>query len=333
MSESRLTVGDDAVTPLTPRTHPVGYDPGFFALDRRVWGTLKDQYGSSLARWYLDLAAECTRKTPNRYQYGRVQMLAEILGESADTTRRVLTRLERAGLIRWTRATNQNNGEVVLLVDLERERVKTPRPTKVPLPATSEAQIVASPVVDNALGDALGDALGAVVLHRPMQGKRDIPRTNEPRTKNQTPPPPLRDDHADLVKPGGWDQCQSVIEQAAQIVATDRQTQYGTKAGTGAVRKIADQIAVEHSNVIAKWLTEGHPTGRIALAVAERHRTNHDRIMGNSHAVPWSPGNGPIPDTRNAEPCHRCDGDGWVYIEAQRASLRCECQNVAMVAR
>jgi hypothetical protein len=56
MSESRLSDGTDAVTSLTPRAHPVGTDPGFFALDRRRWRSLKDQYGGTLSRWYHDLA-------------------------------------------------------------------------------------------------------------------------------------------------------------------------------------------------------------------------------------------------------------------------------------
>jgi hypothetical protein len=241
MSDSRLTDGTNAVTSLTPRSHPVGNDPGFFALDRRVWRTVKDQYGGTLSRWYHDLAAECSRRTPNRYQHGRVSEIAETLGESVPTTRRVLTQLEAAGMIRWTRATNQNNGEIVLLIDLEKH--KTPRPTRVPIPATSEAETVTSEAVENrpgvtpgvTVGVTPGVTVGVTVLDRPLQGKHDIPRTN-------------------------------------------------------------------------------------------------DGITGNRHAVPWSAGEDLNADAPRVQSC-QCDGDGWIYIEDQRASLLCECQNVKTGAR
>jgi hypothetical protein len=341
MSESRLSDGTDAVTSLTPRAHPVGTDPGFFALDRRRWRSLKDQYGGTLSRWYHDLAAECPRKTPNRYQHGRITELAEILGESAETTRRVLARLETAGMIRWTRATNQNNGEVVLLIDLERH--KTPRPTTVHLPATSEAQIdpqttpkiATSEPVDigtgPALGAALGPALGAADLHRPLQGKRDIPRTNEPTTKNkppQTPPADLSILKLGPVQMTGEDQHQRIIERTAQMIGDARENRLGSKAGRGALRKIADDVSEEYLDLIARWTGEGYNSERIALAVAERYLVGNDGINGNRHAVPWSAGEDLNADAPSVQPCQLCEGDGWIYIEDQRASLRCECQNV-----
>jgi hypothetical protein len=310
MSDSRLTDGTDAVTSLTPRSHPVGNDPGFFALDRRVWRTVKDQYGGTISRWYLDLAAECSRKTPNRYQHGRVSEIAQTLGESTDTTRRVLTQLEAAGMIRWTRATNQNNGEIVLLIDLERH--KTPRPTRVPIPATPEAETVTPDAetvtfdaVDNrlgaglgaAVGAALGAGLGAVDLHRPLQVKQQVPRT-----KNQEhvcPPDALRDPERAPVEMAREDEQHNIIEQAAQMVAIARENKHGKKAGTGAIRKIADDLTADQSDVIARWLVEGHQADRIAVAVADRYRAIHDGINEKRHAVPWSPGENktPEPDT------------------------------------
>lgn len=344
MSESRLTGGNHAVTsfraPAPPRpaktTRRGGYDPGFFALDRSAWRTLKECHGNRLAYYYHDLAAEASYKTPNRFEHGRISELAEIIGESVDKTRRVLTQLEAAGLIRWTRAKNQNDGEVVLLVQIERP--KPARETLDVLP-TPQADITPDPFApavenldDDSPGAASGAASGAADLHRPLLGKRDIQLTsNNPSSFRETLS--RGDDLGSGFLEVDHRQSQ-IIQSAAQIVAKAREGdhRYGNKpAGTGAIRKLADAIAAEQSDVIAGWVAEDCDPHRIAQAIAERHRTKHDHIAGNHHATPYALGALDERRRRNAEACLLCDGDGWTYIEETRTSIRCVCQDRASV--
>jgi DNA-binding MarR family transcriptional regulator len=348
MSENRLTGGNRPVTslraPAPPRpagtTRRGGYDPGFFALDRSAWETLKERHGNRLAYYYHDLAASCSYKTPNRFEHGRVSELAEHLKESVGTTRRVLTQLEAAGLIRWTRAKNQNDGEVVLLAQIERPKparetldvLPTPQADLTADPFTSEADLTPdpfAPAVENtdevSLGAASGAASGAADLHRPLLGKRDIQLTNNnPSSFRETL---SRGDDLGRGLIEREDQQSGVIQRAAQIVAKARESVHGKPAGTGAIRKLADAIAAEQSDVIAGWLAEGCNPERIAQAVAERHRTKNDHIAGNQYATPYDLGS--LDERRRlaADACYLCD-DGWIYFEEQRASLLCECQKL-----
>lgn len=133
-------------------------DPGFFALDRRPFRALMEEHGVELAGILVALAQE-----PQPLA-ARLSEVAEALGCTVKWLRPRLDRLESVGLIRWERASNQYDGALTLLVDLE--RVQRPRNPKV----TPEVHTEVTPEVHTEVTPQRAS---------PTLGKRPPPRTKD----------------------------------------------------------------------------------------------------------------------------------------------------------
>jgi len=318
---------------MTDKIHPVRnsarttartgrYDPGFFALDRAQLRQARDRLGGELAGALVLLAAQCATGTPNSIT-GQLEDLAHILGRSPKAARRILNDLEAAGAIEWDRASNQYTGAVTITLDLERPntqrartdalKAKRSKPTAAPAeavanPVDNQSDITDAPTVGVTLG---GDQMGAP--NRPYIG---IEQEQEP------PPTPPDDSKGAATTPGGPDRTSSALEVAAVftvaagLVTKAREPSRGV-AGTGARRRVADDMAATLEPIALEWLSAGLPPQRIAEALAERYMAADGDRLGNARAVPWDRGALEVARAQRAAECPYCL-DGYLTTEVEK---------------
>jgi hypothetical protein len=153
------------------------------------------------------------------------------------------------------------------------------------------------------------------------------------RTKKNPPYPPT--ESADGPPSGDGTEGRIQIEEStrdlmdsvADEICDRRESDGWKRAGKRARRSVRTQaVSAGLERLAFDWKALGASDHRIVHAIADRFRF-HKGEQGNPHAMPFDLGTLDEQRRRNAETCHRCD-DGWVYLEAERASRICECQNL-----
>lgn len=317
------TIHDDTtgVAPLLAALErPASYDPGFVAIDRRLYRITRDHLGGELADALMALTLE-----RDRLSGVTLADLREVLGRSTKVTRRILTALEAAGAIVWHRAENQHTGSVELVADLERPNRGRQRVTASAVPA--------SPAVDNAPAEA-DTATPVVPLVVPIRHDQTHAYIHREQEQEPPPTPPVPEGEPVPSEPAGGNvptigempaAVAEVVRDATTIV-TDRRAERLGPAGPGARRRVSEAITAGHADTIARWLTEGAARHRIAAAVA-------DRLEGNATASPFTAGEIDERRRHRADACHLCDGGFISWTEEHNGreawySRPCECQTI-----
>ena len=317
------TIHDDTtgVAPLLAALErPASYDPGFVAIDRRLYRITRDLLGGELADALMALTLE-----RDRLSGVTLADLREVLGRSTKVTRRILTALEAAGAIVWHRAENQHTGSVELVADLERPNRGRQRVTAPAVPA--------SPAVDNAPAEA--DTVTPVVpLVVPIRHDQTHSHIYKEQEQEPPPTPPVPEGEPVVAEPAGGNvptigempAAVAEVVRLATTIVTDRRAEQRGPARPGARRKVAEAITAGHADTIGRWLAEGAARHRVAAAVA-------DRLEGNATASPFTAGE--IAERRRdrADACGLCDGGFVSWTEERNGrevwfSRPCECQTI-----
>jgi hypothetical protein len=297
---------------------PSTYDPGFVAIDRRLYRIARDHLGGELADALMALTLE-----RDRLAGVTLADLTEILGRSPKVTRRILTALEAAGAIAWHRAANQYTGAVVLVADLE-------RPHRGRRPASPKVTAAATPV-DNAVE---AETTPPVVVPVVVPIRHDQTNAYIHREQEQEPPlSPVVPEPAPVPTSAAGESTPTLEElptavadviRHATTIVTDRRAVTRGPAGPGARRKVADTIARDHADTIARYLAEGARPHRVAEAVAAR-------LEGEANASPFTAGEIAERRQQAAEACTECDGGFVWWIETHHGrelsfAKPCACQ-------
>jgi hypothetical protein len=120
----------------------------------------------------------------------------------------------------------------------------------------------------------------------------------------------------------------SVLDAVADEICDRRELAGWGIAKEPARRKIRNAVvAAGLDRVALEWQALNASQHRIVQAIAERIQAMQGQA-GNLHAVPFDLGELDDHRRRKAEACLICD-DGWVYLEAERASRICDCQHLS----
>jgi DNA-binding MarR family transcriptional regulator len=199
-----------------------------------------------------------------------------------------------------------------------------------PEPADAAGLEADADSVDIAPADPVGVPVGVPKWATPndddslllIRTKKNPPTPHEPADADS----PQEPEEMDRISIEGF--TKSVLDAVADEICDRRESAGWGTANEPARRKIRNAvIAAGLDRVALEWQALNASHHRIVQAIAERVQAMQGEA-GNLHAVPFDLGELDDHRRRKAEACPICD-DGWVYLEAERASRICDCQNLS----